>query len=205
MEQKKWHKLPGIIIAVFIVLIVIFILRGKNSIKYDYFNFDEFTFLNLEEGKSIEQKFSITQSYLHSISLFFVNIFPGMDKLVLEIYDLNDNVIFAETMDASQLLPGEFNKFYIRKHIKKNKNYILKISYGGQGEDNYLGIMAAPSEKNLADTGQCIYGGEPVGINIVALYETSTISLTLVTLSIAAIVIIAVFVFPEKRKNVDKM
>lgn len=197
MKLKKIYNFRVVLLAVtFIILVVIF--NVKNSIRTDYLNYDDYTFLNLQEGISLEQKFNSTQNYLQSISLFFVNIFPDMGNLILEISNLKGEIIFKNIVDASQLVPGEFNKFDIKKYLRNDEDYILRVKYTGQGEADYIGILAVPAEKNLKINGDCIYGGKQTDVNMVALYETKTISWTGVTIIIAAMVIIVVFIYNRR-------
>lgn len=190
--------------GIIIILLAVFVASGwENKIRTNYSNFDDFTFLSLEKGKSIEQKFRCTQNYLESISLFFVNISSEMEKAEVEIMDLEGEVVFKTVIEAAQLLPGEFNEFSVKKYVKKDVEYILRISYHGKEAGDYLGVLATMPNKNRANNGECIYGGNPIDVNVVALFETKDISMTGLTVVSAALLLLFVFVFPERRKEYE--
>lgn len=199
---KRFLIYCAVIILTTGLLGVLFLRR--DTISTEYLDFDEHSMLHVHHGMEVEQVIRPTEGFLVSISLFCANIEPDMGILEMAIRNEDGKLIHQAKIDTDTLETGAFNRFVIKKTVKKNEEYTLSLTFRAEDEENeelYFGLMAVLKEKNLPQTGDCRFEGlEEDEYNLAVGYEMSRPPGIGLTLFGAAVVMINLFLIPEIGK-----
>lgn len=199
----------GIFFILTAVLLGVLFLRGDRS-GTEYLNFDEYDMLHVQDQMTVEQMIRPTEDFLISVSLFCANIEPDMGSLEIEIADEDGKRIYRREVEADALETGTFNRFAVNKAVEKNRDYTLSLTFRlqeGADEELSLGIMAVPESKNLPQTGECQFDGIKDDYNLAVTYEMGRPPLIGLTLFLAVLVIVNLFLFPDvvRMKKIQKL
>ncbi len=166
--MKNSSKYICLAIVLFIVASAFFcFLVGGNSIRQEYTNYEKYTIYNIDSSNVIEQEIYVPFSYIESISVFCVNVFPEMQGLKLEIVDEKGKTIFSREYEAKNMVTGYFSELPVRKKLERGHTYKFRFSHEADpaGEEVW-GIMTSSPEKNLSTIRKCWYNGEEIPYNL---------------------------------------
>lgn len=206
-KEKKELVYKTIIICIIVVAILIFIpqlITGSRT-QSDYLNFSDINFLEIDSEHEVMQKFVSSYSYIKKISLFPVNIVPGMKNMELTILNGKGKIIFQKKYLAEALQAGVFNDFPVNVYVGKNKELWLRITYSGEQEGDYLGIMAVPSSKKDAHNRECVYAGKDMEMTLAMGYEYIDVPpMEGIMVGVAIFFILFLFVLSPNKENAGK-
>lgn len=201
LKQFREMLYKTIIFILTVILAAVLFLRTDRN-QTEYLNYNVYEILHLYNQMKIEQAFQPAENYLKSISLYFANIEEDMGILEMEIRNEDRELVYQKEIDADTLETGTFNSIPVNQSVKRGETYILSLVFrGNEEEDNFIGLMAVPGEKNLSQTGECYFDGLEAGYNLAMSYDlTSRPPQTGMTLFFAFIVLLNVFLIPCIRK-----
>ena len=161
-----------VIIPVWLLFSLFLVMSGKAGIKnvQEYLDFEH---VNLCYIDNIEQKIMVKYNYLNSLSLFIVNLDDKTTgKIELRLKDKKGKEIFHRAYSAREIEAGRYQEFPIHKFVEPGKEYVLLLDYVGEvPEYGAPKIYIAPKNRNLKDTGECLYNGELMEGNIAICYS----------------------------------